>query len=102
MRQILVNQYTANVFSRLNGTLYLNRRKFMRALTTQKICYRCQRILISPIDKTLERISILRFLSGGLAHLRLFPLSRAQVNQSIIVLASILLLLLTALLRRLE
>ena len=74
----------------------------MRALTTQKICYRCQRILISPIDKTLERISILRFLSGGLAHLRLFPLSRAQVNQSIIVLASILLLLLTALLRRLE
>ena len=74
----------------------------MQVLSTQKICYRCQMISISPVDKTLERISILWFLSRGLAHLRLFPLSRAQINQSIIVLASILLLLLAAWLRRLE
>ena len=102
MRQILVNRYTANVFNRLNGTLYINRRKFMQVLTTQKICFRCQMILVSPVDKTLERISSYGFLRRSLAHGNFLPLPWAQVYQSIIVLASVLLLHLITLLRWLE
>ena len=65
-------------------------------------CFRCQLILISPVDETLERISIYGFLRRRLAHWNFLPLSRAQIYQSIIVLASVLLLLLITLLRRLE
>ena len=56
-------------------------------------------ILVSPVDKTLERISIYGFLSRSLAHRNFLPLPWAQVHQSIIVLASVLLLLWIILLR---
>ena len=65
-------------------------------------CFRCQMILVSPVDKTLERISIYGFLRRSLAHRHFLPLPWAQIHQSIIVLASVLLLLLITLLRWLE
>ena len=56
-------------------------------------------ILVSPVDKTLERISSYGFLRRSLAHGDFLPLPWAQVYQSIIVLASVLLLLWIILLR---